>query len=939
MCILEMQSRWLGWNRGLSSLALTMLQPRLIAVHLLIAVSFCTVWVEPTVNGSTDVVNPSPTERGEAMAMRHLRYTLQIRSFYWPRGTDPCALWRGVECQDGHVTGIQLTGLKKTPLGMSYSNFALDFLQKLPFLRLLNASGFSLPREIPDWFGSSLSKLEVLDLTACSLNGSIPATLGELSSLQILALARNQLTGSIPATFGKLSNLRNLNLSGNDLGGQLPAFLSNATNLSSLDLSYNSFVGPIPVDLGKLSKLEQLFLAHNSLSGSLPAAFGDLSSVHTLDLSSNNLSGPFPLTLGRMGNLTILNLARNNFNGSLLQQWPHWSKLQQLILNGNSLSGELPDALGSLTNLVILNLASNKFSGILPTHLSELMNVQNMILSHNFFYGPLPDSLVKLKHLSVLDLSSNFFNGSLPSVLPPEPMWDENCLSSVPKQRPFQACHTFYAARGLIFGGHGSQFSPISQHFVREAKSNHLGAILGGVFGGLGLVLLTAVFVLIFLKCEIKSNSLKKRTSAPNGQTTASTADIAVNTSQLGEAFLLSQLQNATQGFSPVNIVKTGHSGDLYRGLLDGGVQVVVKRIEVVKRNKDLFIAELNFFGKASHTRLVPLLGHCFEMEEEKFFVYKGMPHGDLAQALHKKVAPGPPGKILQSLDWITRLKIAIGVAEGLSYLHHECSPPLVHRDIKASSILLDDKYEVRLGSLSEAQAQDGGSQPGLIARLLRISQTSEQSDPDSPVASCPYDVYCFGKVLLELVSGKLGISDPVDPAADSWVDSALALIDRHNRESMNKLVDPSLVVDEDLLEEVWAMAIIAKLCLNPKPAKRPLMRHILKALENPQRVVREENFSAALRSRNSSRGSWNASLFGSWRKSSSDTVVAPGTLKEEYSLEMNNRKQIGTSHSQGSMRLDYSLHKRPGSNEIFPEPFEDNQQKPSSLVSDEEVG
>ncbi|KAJ7535193.1 hypothetical protein O6H91_12G022200 [Diphasiastrum complanatum] len=917
-----------------------MLQPRCIAFHLLVAVYFFSGWAEgvkDVSNSSTGIVSPAPapTARGEAMAMRHLRYSLRIRDFYWPRGSDPCASWRGVQCEGGHVTGISLSGLKRTLLGMSQSTFDLNFLQNLPFLRLLNASKFALPSEIPDWLGN-LSKLEVLDLSSCSLNGSIPATLGDLSSLQVLALAKNQLTGIIPATFGNLSNLRNLDLSGNNLKGELSAFLSNAVNLISLDLSNNSFVGPIPGELGKLSKLEQLLLDKNSLGSFLPAALGDLTSMQTLDLNSNNLSGSLPLTLGNMENLTTLNLANNNFSGLLLQQMPHWSKLQQLILNGNSLSGQVPSALGSLTNLLVLHLASNKFSGILPTNLSDLVNVKSMTLSHNLFYGLVPSTLQELKSLSVLDLSDNFFNGSLPAGLFPGSVWDENCLSSVPRQRPFQDCHDFYAARGLAFG---SQSSPMTQNITRGSKNKHLVAILGGVFGGLGLVLVMAVCVVVFIKFERKLSTPRQTTSPVNREAAVSTADIVVNTSQLGEAFSLSQLQHATQGFSPINLLKAGHSGDLYRGALDGGVQVVVKRIQVATMNKDLFIQELDFFGKASHTRLVPLLGHCFELEREKFFVYRYMPNGDLAQALHKKVVPSPPGEILQSLDWITRLKIAIGVAEGLSYLHHECSPPLIHRDIKASSILLDDKYEVRLGSLSEARTQDGGSHPGLIARLLRKSQTSENSDPGSPVASCSHDVYCFGKVLLELVSGKLGISDSMDPTAEPWIDSALALIDRHNRESLGKLVDPSLLVDEDLLEEVWAMAIIAKLCLNPKPAKRPQMRHILKALENPQKVVREENFNSALRSGNSSRGSWNASLFGSWRKSSSETVVIPGALKEEYSLEMNSRKQAGTSLSQGSMRLDYSLHKRPGSNEIFPEPLEDNQKKPTSLTSEKEEG
>ncbi|WJZ97009.1 hypothetical protein VitviT2T_015644 [Vitis vinifera] len=122
-----------------------------------------------------------------------------------------------------------------------------------------------------------------------------------------------------------------------------------------------------------------------------------------------------------------------------------------------------------------------------------------------------------------------------------------------------------------------------------------------------------------------------------------------------------------------------------------------------------------------SHMRLVPLLGHCLEHDSEKLLVYKYMPNGDLSNSLYR--VTNLEDDNLQSLDWITRLKIAIEAVEGLSYLHHECSPPLVHRDVQASSILLDDKFEVRLGSLSEVCAQEGDSHQNVITKLLRKPQ------------------------------------------------------------------------------------------------------------------------------------------------------------------------------------------------------------------------
>ena len=192
-----------------------------------------------------------------------------------------------------------------------------------------------------------------------------------------------------------------------------------------------------------------------------------------------------------------------------------------------------------------------------------------------------------------------------------------------------------------------------------------------------------------------------------------------------------------------------------------------------------------------------------------------------------------------------------------------------------------------------------------------------------SPTAVCAYDVYCFGKVLLELVTGKLGISASSDTDVKELLDQILPYISIYDKELVTKIVDPSLIVDEDLLEEVWAMAVVARSCLNPKPSRRPLMRYILKALENPLKVVREDSSGSARLRTASSRGSWNAAVFGSWR-SSSEVVVIPGasTTKGEGASGL---KHSGTSGSQGSGPTngggEHSSSRRRHSRDICPEP------------------
>ena len=188
--------------------------------------------------------------------------------------------------------------------------------------------------------------------------------------------------------------------------------------------------------------------------------------------------------------------------------------------------------------------------------------------------------------------------------------------------------------------------------------------------------------------------------------------------------------------------------------------------------------------------------------------------------------------------------------------------------------------------------------------------------------ATCAYDVYCFGKVLLELVTGKLGISSPDNAEAKAYMEEALQYISTNEKELVTKILDPSLLVDEDLLEEVWAMAIIAKSCLNPKPTRRPFMRHIVNALENPLKVVREDTNSGSGSSRlrtNSSRGSWNAAIFGSWRQSASDVtaVQAVGTTSGGGGLiNSGSQGSSGRNNNNGN-----SSSRRRQSSEIVPEP------------------
>ncbi|PKU81281.1 putative LRR receptor-like serine/threonine-protein kinase [Dendrobium catenatum] len=810
------------------------------------------------------------------------------RTLLRPRRVDPCSSWVGVGCDTGgRVVSLDLYGLRRTRLGRQNPRFAVEGIQNLTRLASFNATGFTLLGSIPDWFGSRLPpSLAILDLRRTSIYGDIPYSLGGATGLTVLSLAENSVTGSIPPTLGRLRNLSFLDLSRNLLSGDVPAEFTGIKNVTYLDLSSNFITGVVLPEIGDLSKLETLILANNSFTGSIPPELGNVSSLFTLDLSFNSLFGALPDSLSNLSNLRHLKLGSNFLSGFLRSNiFSGLSLLESITLSRNNFSGELPDSLWSLSKLRFLDISYNNFTGSLP-ELSSTNANRNAIggsinLSHNLLYGSISSGFaILLSRLSYADISDNYLRGFVPrdgtSRILSVKM---NCFQNASSQRTQAVCEHFYEDRGIPYDDIVNENSPPATS-LRSNSSKSYNAwkyIVIAVVGGTALLVLVIISVMLcFRRCrslssEQRDGSQNASSSIPGGGLTRPPI-VAVNLPAVGVAFTFEQLARATLDFGEGNLIKHGKSGDIYHGILENGINVIVKRIDMGSVKKESYMVELDFFASFSHERLVPFVGHCSENENEKFLVYREMPHRDLSNALYRKPSPGEEG--LQSLDWITRLKIATGAAEALCFLHHECVPPLVHR-------------------------------------------TPEQSGTGLPPASCAYDVHCFGKVLLELVTGKLGVSGSNDASTNEWLEHTLRFINIYEKELITKIVDPLLIVDEDLLEEVWAMAIVARSCLNPKSSKRPLMKYILKALENPLKVVRDENNSASGRLKaTSSRGSWNAVLFGSWRHSSSaDMPSVSAQPRDDRSL-----RRSGTIRSQGSAG-EHSFSRRRPSKDIFPEP------------------
>ncbi|KAK9667391.1 hypothetical protein RND81_14G252900 [Saponaria officinalis] len=863
--------------------------------------------------GTTLVVGQTQqrvTVPSERFALIQLRSSLGIRAKDWPIKPDPCLFWKGIQCVNGSVVGVNVSGLRRTKFGKRNPQFAVDSLVNLTHLASFNASNFPLPGQIPDLFGRSMGNLQVLDLHSCNITGTIPFSLGNLTRLRVLVISQNDLTGIVPANLGQLVNLSILDLSENSLTGSIPDSFASLKNLSYFDLSSNYISGSIPRGIGILSNLRNLNFSNNMLMSDIPPQLGDLRSLVDLDLSFNSLVNTLPPDLKGLRSLRTMSIGHNRLFGTLPDDLFHGlTELEVVVLSHNNFSGAVPDAFWGMPKLQLLDVSGNNFTGVLPnTTFNANATSATLNISDNKYYGGLS---TVLQRFNSIDLSANYFEGKVPDLLRSTASFDENCLQNATHQRPGDDCASFYASKGMTFDNFGLPTNIMPTAGQSPAKKSHKRTIiLAAVLGGVGVVILVILLLLLIL-CVRRNGGPRPSDVRPTSPTVDGPPlqGVSINLSSLGDPLPYEQIRQAAGDFGDASLIKKGHSGDLYRGILEGGIPVVIKKIHSDSLKRKSYLTELDFFSKVSHPRLVPLLGYCLEKENEKYLVYKHMPNSDLSSSLHRTINTGDDS--LRSLDWITRSKIAIETAESLSYLHHECAPPFVHRDVQASSILLDDRFEVRLGSLSEVCVQEGDTQPGVLTRIMRLPLNSEQGPSGSQTSNCAYDVYCFGKVLLELVTGKLGISASNDASVREWIDQKLPYINIYDKELVTKIVDDSLLYDEDLLEEIWAMAIVARSCLNPRPSRRPLMRYVLRALENPLRVVREENTASGRLRTTSSRGSWNASVFGSWRQS---LDVGPASASSAARMEGTSRQIIHGADGLSSRRRQ--------SREIFPEPI-----------------
>ncbi|GAB4829438.1 LRR receptor-like serine/threonine-protein kinase ghr1 [Ancistrocladus abbreviatus] len=688
-------------------------------------------------------------------------------------------------------------------LDLSYNHFSgelpeFNFVYDLEVLRLGNNrfSGF-VPNNLLK--GDPLVLTE-LDLSGNNLSGSISMITS--TTLHALNLSSNRLSGELPLLTGDCAIL---DLSKNQFEGNLTK-MAKWANIEFLDLSQNRLTGSIPEITSQFLRLNYLNLSRNSFNSSIPRVVTQFPKLSVLDLSFNQLDGPLQNDLFTMPTLQELHLTGNSFSGNIDFSPPPSGDfhLQILDLSYNHLDGYFPDRLGSLTELQVLNLAGNNFSGSLPTSINGMDSLTLLDLSENHFTGPLPDNFsrnLQSFNVSYNDLSgvvpeslrrfpqSSFYPGNSKLQFPNAPPSPENSSSGNSERKRIKtlikvvvivACVVaFFILILLAIFIHYIRIlrKPLSDDVmeknVKNVTRNPSGAAGRDNIGGLVVSAEDLMTTRKGSSSEIISPEEKmaavtalspSKSSHLSWSPESGDSLVAENLPKLdvrspdrlaGELHFLDDTVTLTPeelSKAPAEVLGRSSHGTSYRATLDNGMFLTVKWLrEGVARPRKDFAKEAKKFANIRHPNVVALRGYYWgPTQHEKLILSDYISPGSLASFLYDR-----PGRKNPPLTWTQRLKIAVDVARGLNYLHFDRALP--HGNLKATNVLLDGpELNARIADycLHRLMTQAGTIEQMLDAGVLGY-RAPELAALKKPLPSFKSDMYAFGVVLLELLTGR----------------------------------------------------------------------------------------------------------------------------------------------------------------------------------------
>ncbi|KAL3529107.1 hypothetical protein ACH5RR_008429 [Cinchona calisaya] len=582
--------------------------------------------------------------------------------------------------------------------------------------------------------------------------------------------------------------------------------------------------------------------------------------VTALRLPASSLSGPLPdNTLSNLTLLRTLSLRLNHLSGELPADLSQLTQLRNLYLQGNQFSGDISSSsILGLHSLVRLNLAENRFSGEIPSGFNNLTRLRTLYLQSNNLSCSIPE--LSLQYLVQFNVSFNSLNGSVPKSLEGMPV---SAFSGNPSLcgKPLEICPRNETPPAFAVDNGG-------RIFVSNGNKKHKlsgGVIAGIVIGSLlgFLLLLLVIFVLCRKRSVQKARSVDLATikqdketdvsvekpiveggdghngSFGNGYSVAAAAAAAMTGNGKGESggdgvvgggnsskklvffgnyskvFDLEDLLRAS-----AEVLGKGTFGTAYKAVLEFGTVVAVKRLRDVIISEKEFREKIEAVGAMDQENLVPLRAYYYS-REEKLLVYDYMPMGSLSALLH-----GNKGAGRTPLNWEARSAIALGAARGIEYLHSQ-GPDVSHGNIKSSNILLTKSYEARVSDFGLAQLVGPPSSPTRVAGY----RAPEVTDPRK--VSQKADVYSFGVLLLELLTGKapthaLLNEEGVD--LPRWVQSIV------REEWTSEVFDMELLKYQNVEEEMVQLLQLAIDCAAQYPDNRPSMSEVANRIQELRR-------------------------------------------------------------------------------------------------------
>ncbi|XP_074381548.1 putative LRR receptor-like serine/threonine-protein kinase At1g74360 [Apium graveolens] len=711
-----------------------------------------------------------------------------------------------------------------------------------------------------------------------------------LSNIARLDLSYNNLSGNLPIAFTRMLSLKHLFLASNQFSGNIPLEYGNFPQLQTLDLSYNMLSGSIPPTLGNLNSLLWLMLANNKLTGEIPPELGNCSSLLWLNFENNQISGKIPPELANMGNnatpIFLMNRVDDRITAgsgecSVLKRWipaeyaPFsfvftlltvkkcrglWDMLLKgygifpvcapgsnvrtnqitgyVLLLNNLLSGEIPPEIGKMRTLSMLQLGINNFDGTLPEEIAQIPLVVFNV-TQNKISGEIPVALGRMNCLRNLDLSYNNFSGRFPA-----------SLNNLTDLTSFNISYNPYVT-GLVPGtgqlatfdnssflgnpllrlppyiGNNTKESPV---ISAQPRKNIKFALVVFLAITLAFVACGIMSVLVCIVGRSSNNSpsylledVKERhdTGSVSGGSSPWLSDKVTIIRLDKTEFTHKDIFVATGYFSDDRIIGRGGFGTVYRGVLPDGREVAVKKQQREgPEGEREFRAEMevltgNGFGWP-HPNLVTLYGWCLD-GSEKLLVYEYMVGGSLEELISDRTR----------LTWRRRIDIALDVARALVFLHHECFPLIVHRDVKASNVLLDKDGKARVTDFGLARVVDaGGSHVSTM-----VAGTVGYVAPEygqTWQATTKGDVYSYGVLVMELATGRRAV-DGGEECLVEWARRVMG-----NGRQGRTLVPVGLLVSSrrgEGAQELCELLRIGIRCAAEMPQARPNMKEVLAML------------------------------------------------------------------------------------------------------------